>query len=214
MELDDLDALRATFIQLAVPGFNPASTCYLSAAEALNMSAVSFIEAYRLTQENFPSHQDFRRAQETNSLWSWEERGQNASASSALAASSLSSLMGRLGQPTIQSQACDLFERLYPDWSLCYNDFKEAGWECVRDFLKDNQDALNGFLGDDQDMDRAKGSNQIWTVVDTSKSKVVWASSALEGVLARAWDNHPVIIRRKGLVEQVHVRPASASRRF
>lgn len=214
MDFDELEALRAIFLKLAVPEFNADSTCYLSSASALELSAESFVQVYNLGPDHFPSAQDFRRAQETNSLWSWEERGSGGDVLNGKAASSLEKLLGHLGQPHVQGQACALFENLYPAWSLCYNDFKEAGWERVDDFVKDQVSVHSAFDGDEGDLAKARATNQLWTIVDTFNSKTVWASHSLEGVLTRAWDNHPVIVQRQRLMGHVGMSSRPSSRRF
>lgn len=212
MERDELLALRENLLALEVPEVGRKGAFYLSSAAALYVTAADYIQMEGLSEKNFVSAQDLAHAKAINSLWSWEVRAPELCQNRA--ASSLPILLGHLGDPVRQHHACLAFESLFPDMTLCFNDFLEAGWVSIPTFVSD----IGGvalFGGDQEDLDRAEAAGNLWTLVDQYHSKTVLAASSLQRLLALAFDRHPTIVLQRTLMDQLESRGSSGpSRKF
>ena len=213
MERDELTALRANLLALEVPEVGRKGAFYLSSSAALCLSAADYIQTERLSETNFVSAQDLAHAKSINSLWSWEVRAPEQALRQNRAASSLPVLLGHLGDPLQQHNACQAFSSLFPDMTLCFNDFLEAGWVSIPTFVSD----IGGvaLFEDQEDLDRATAAGTLWTLVDQYHSKTVHAASTLPRLLALAFDRHPTIVLQRALLDQLESRGSSGpSRKF
>ena len=188
------DNARQAFTSLALPAFDPSRAFYLNSVAGFELTAESAIETLKLGPAFFPDPEDRKLARRLNSVWMWEEMGNpNNDQRHVGAASSLPKLLAPHappGQEENQRLGAELYAQLFPKVSLCHCDFLETGHDTAKGFLE-SDDVYNGFFGDTPDLQKAVESNVIWTMVNMTASRTLYAASSLEGVLARAWEHDP-----------------------
>lgn len=170
------------------------------------------MQLFGINASHFVSEEEHRWARARGTAWFWEVVDPQASGSSPnrkiSAAFSLSSLLSRFaidGQEERQQSAIVLYEELFSNFALCYQDFWETGYESASDYL-DRKENRDSFFGDQDDIQKAKDINQIWTMVERhKKDKRTYAASSLRGVLLRAWDQDPRLMNARRMEDELPV---------
>ena len=177
------------------------STCSLVDPKSMGLPLVeTALSALGVTAAHFQDPTDHQRALEQNQLWVWQEvphdKKGNSGEQSQRAASSLERLLGNVegSEAAEQRLALEIYEHFFGDKSLLLNDHLEAGWSSVADMAKESR-FREAFLGDEGDLQQAIAHDHAWTLVDLEDSKISVAAASLQGLLAKAWLNHPAVIR-------------------